>query len=386
MTRGAMGKERIGNGVLALLIAALLSAGGTGLAAAQQTQGPITPPPTSQPQPGAPPQQGPQQPQQGTQQPPVSPPQAPQYTLSVQTQVVNVDVIVTDDNGNPIPGLKEQNFRILDDGVPQTISNFAPTNAPITVVMLMEYSNIYYGWFANTGAEWAFTFLNQLRPQDWVALVTYDLRPHIDADFTHSSQQVREALQTLGYPGFSEADLFDALLDTLNRLENVKGKKSILLISSGLNTFSSHTLDDVLNRLKETDVTIFSVGVARPLFEWADSAGMLGPMQQLNFLQAENQLGAFARYTGGRSWFPRFTGELPGIFQQVAASLRSQYSMAYTPSNHPNDGKFHKIEVQLVAPDGKPLIIVDQHDKKVKYHIYARQGYMAPKPQSAASK
>lgn len=372
-----MGIRRIGSGILALLMAVLLCAGAPALAAAQQ-QGPIAPPPT--PQPGAAPPPGPQQ---GTEQPPASS-QAPQYTLSVQTQVVNVDVIVTDDDGNPIPGLKEQNFRILDDGAPQTISNFAPVAAPITVVMLMEYSNLYYGWFASTGEEWASAFLSQLRPQDWVALVTYDLRPHIDVDFTHSAEQVRQGLQTLGYPGFTEADLFDALLDTLNRLENVKGKKSILLISSGLNTFSSHTLDDVLNRLKETDVTIFSVGVARPLYEWADSAGMLGPTQELSFLQAENQLGAFARYTGGRSWFPRFSAELPGIFQQLAASLRSEYTLAYTPSDHPNDGKYHKIGVQLVAPDGKPLIIVDQHDKKVKYHIYARQGYVAPKPQSAS--
>lgn len=371
-----MAKARINQGILALVFAALLAVIGTGQPADSQVQGPIQPPPSSQPKQGQTTQQGQEQPaEQGN---------APQYSVKVQTQAVNIDVIVTDDNGNPIPGLKKQDFRILDDGVPQRITNFAPTNSPITIVMLMEYSNLYYGWFAYTGAQWAYEFLNQLRPQDWVALVTYDLRPRIVVDFTHNTSDVRSALQNLGYPGFSESDMFDALEFTLNRLENVKGKKAILLISSGLNTFSSHTLNDILTRCKESQTTIFSVGVGRPLMEWAEAQGMMGPIQQLDFLQAENEMRTFSSYTGGRSWFPRFSGEMPGIFEQVAASLRSEYSLAYVPSDHPDDGKYHKIKVELATPDGKPLVMINQHHKRVRYHVYARQGYYAPKPQSSS--
>jgi VWFA-related protein len=368
-----MRKAGIRKTVLGLTVAALLATSGAALGFAQGKPGPITPPSqTKQPQ-QPPPQTQKQPPAQESQQKP------PQYAVKVKTEVVNVDVVVTDDNGNPIPGLKQQNFKILLDKKPQTITNFAPTDAPITIVMLMEYSRLYYSWFAYTGASWAYNFLNQLKPQDWVALVTFDLRPHIVTDFTRNKMSVRDALQSLGFPGFREADLFDSILFTLDRLENVKGKKAILLIASGLNTFSSHNLDQVLNRLKETEVTIFSVGVDQPIYLWAQTRGMLSNVQQLNFLQAENQMGAFARLTGGRAWFPRFDGELPGIFQQVAESLRDQYSMAFTPTI-PNDGKYHKIKVELVAPNGKPLVIVDQHHKKVKYHIYAREGYKAPKP------
>ncbi len=307
----------------------------------------------------------------------------PEYTLSVQVPAVNVDVVVTDDNGDPIPGLKKENFRILEDGVPQTITNFAPTEAPLTIVMLMEFSDIYYGWFSYTAQYWAYQFPSQLRPDDWVALVTYDLKPHVLVDFTRNKMEIRDALSSLYFPGFRESNLYDALLDVLDRLDHVKGKRSILLIASGLDTFSHHNLDDVLNRLKRTEVTIFCVGVARPLYEWADARGMLGDIARLNFLQAENQLGAFARMTGGRAWFPRFDGELPGIFAQVAASLRNQYSLAYTPTHGP-DGKYHKIKVELVAPNGQPLVIVNQKNKRVKYHIYAREGYLAPKPGEAA--
>ncbi len=372
-----MAKAGMRNSIVTLAVVALLLTTGASLAFAQGKPGPITPPTKTKPGTQTQPTEKQKIEQQEAQEKP------PQYAVKVRREVVNVDVVVTDDNGNPIPGIKEHYFKVLVDNKPQTITNFAPTDAPITIVVLMEYSQLYYGWFAYTGANWAYSFLNQLKPQDWVALVTFALRPHIVVDFTHNKMDVRDALQNLGFPGFHEADLFDAMLFTLDRLQNVKGKKAILLIASGLNTFSSHNLDDVLKRLRKTEVTVFSVGVARPLFRWAQDRGMLSSIQTLNFLQAENQLGAFARITGGRSWFPQFQGQLPGIFEQVAESLRSQYSLAFTP-NIPNDGKYHKIKVELVAPDGKKLIIYNQHHKKVKYQVYARQGYVAPEPEGAA--
>lgn len=372
-----MGKPKFSNVALAVAVVALLGACLVAGVTAQQKAGPITPPSKTQPQQAPPPGQTAAPAQQEEQKP-------PQYALKIQRQAVDVYVVVTDDNGNPIPGLKQQNFRIFADNKPQTITNFAPLDAPITIVMLMEYSNVYYGWMSYTGAYWAYDFLNMLKPQDWVALVTYDLRPRIVVDFTRNKMAVKDAIQSLGFPGFSEADMFDALLFTLDRLENVQGKKAVLLVASGLNTFSSHNLDQVLNRLKETTVTIFAVGVDQPLYLWADSAGMMGSIQRLDFLQGENELSSFARMTGGQAWFPRFDGQLPGIFQEVAASLRAQYSMAFTPTL-PNDGKYHKIKVQLVGADGKPLVILDQRQKKVKYEVHARQGYMAPKPEQAAN-
>jgi VWFA-related protein len=321
------------------------------------------------------------QPQQ-QQQPPAQqkkPEQPGEYAISIEVPVVNIDVVATTANGDMITGLKKDNFRVLEDGVPQAITNFSPTDAPITMVLLLEFSRLGYQVFAYNATSWAYGFLDQLQKDDWVALETFDLRPRIEVDFTRNKQEVRQALSHMIFPSFREANLFDALIDTLDRLEDVKGKKSILVLASGLDTFSKHNLDQAIKRLRQTDVTVFAVGVSRELVEYMDARGMLGGVGRLNFYQAENQLRTFAQMTGGRAWFPRFDGELPGIFREVAASLRNQYSLAFSPSSKARDGKFHKIKVELVGPDGSPLIVQDQKGKKLKYVVYAREGYVAPK-------
>ena len=89
--------------------------------------------------------------------------------------------------------------------------------------------------------------------------------------------------------------------------------------------------------------------------------------------------------TGGRAFFPVFDGEIPGVMQDIAASLRNEYSLAYTPGAHANDGKYHKIKVELVNEDGSPFSYSDSKGKKKKFMVYARQGYTAAKPDADAS-
>ncbi len=292
---------------------------------------------------------------------------------------MTLDVIAATQHGDLIPGLKKENFRILEDGQPQTITNFGPSDAPITMVILMEFSARYYGWFAYQAKYWADAVFPNLKQKDWVALVTFDMNTRTDVDFTQNKDEVRQALYQLYFPGFSESNVFDALLDTVDRLKDVKGKKSILVLASGVDTFSKHTLDQTLKQLRGTDVTIFCVGVGKPLMNYLEMHNGLGGMRELNFLQAENQLKTFAQMTGGFSWFPQFDGELPGIMREVTEYLRHQYTLTYTPTNHSTDGKYRKIKVELTAPDGSPLIVTDQKGKKQKWVVYAKEGYTAPK-------
>jgi VWFA-related protein len=331
------------------------------LRAQGQPPGPIPPPPGHK---------VPQAPSGQTEQ------KAPRATIAVETVLVNLDVLVTDQDGLVLGGLKKENFRVLDEGKAQPITQFEPVGAPITIVMLMEYSGAAYDYFAYKAASLGSTFLNHLEPKDYLALVTYDLQPTVQVDFTRNRAQVQEALSALSYPQFHEANLFDALIDTLDRLDRVKGKTSILLICTGANTMSESTLDDALRRIKKGPATIFAVGVAEAEYQSAEA--QLSGVNSLSYLQAKNQLQTFAKLSGGTAWFPRFEGEMPDIFKSVATFLRSQYRLGFSPANLVHDGKYHKLKVEIVRPDGSPLIVTNPKGKQQKPVVYTREGYTAP--------
>ncbi len=315
---------------------------------------------------------------------PATPQQAPQggVSISVEVPIVTLDVIATTKDGDILTGLKKENFRLTDDGVPQTITNFGPTDAPITMVLLLEFSSRGWGgFFASYAKYWSTYLFPQLKQKDWVALSTFDMKTRVEVDFTQNKEEIMDGLRHLYFPGFSESNVFDALLETTDQLKDVKGKKSIVLLASGVDTFSKHTLDQTMKQLRQSDVTIFCVGLGQLYQNAADISrpGGMGSIQRMNYLQAQNQLKTFAHETGGEAWFPQFDGEMPGIFQTLTAFLRHQYSISYSPTTGAKDGKFHKVKIELVAPDGSPLEVKDQKGKKQKYVVYAREGYEAVK-------
>ena len=358
--------------VRALLVGILLAALGIPPGAltswAKQQEGPQKPAPAQQPATPAPPTGQQQPPQAGKSQ--TAP---PQVAIAVESNVVNIDAVVTDQDGDILTNLKKENFRVLDNNQPQQISNFAPSEAPITIVILMEFSQLGGQWYAYEAKTWGYSFLGHLTEKDYVALKTFDLRTHVLVDFTRNKQEVAQAVAGLFFPDFHEANLFDALLETLDELRDVKGKKSILLLASGYDTFSKHTLDQTLRRVKETDVPIFSVGMA-------EERQVRSPRgDNISYLQAKNQLTTFSEMTGGYAWFPRFQGEMNEIFSSVATFLRSQYTVGFTPSTSP-DGKYHKLKLEIVDEQGNPMLQPDKKGKMKKVIVIARQGYTSPKP------
>jgi len=291
------------------------------------------------------------------------------FTLSVDIELVNLDVVVTDKRGNFIPNLTQKNFRVLEDKVEQKVTNFSPTSAPITIVMVVEFARTLAWWFDDVITPTA-GFIELLRPDDWAALVAYDLRPEILSDFTQDKRELYAGLNRMRIPAFSETNLFDALKDTLDRLEEVDGKKAVLLIGTGIDTFSKITFDTMLKRVNNTNAVIYCIGMMQLARELLDARGYLAPEDRLTYLQADNQLNTFSRRTGGKAWFPRFVGEYPNILQQVGIELRNQYSMGYQSTNPNRDGKFRKIKVEIVDESGTVV-------KNVVAR--AKEGYQAPK-------
>lgn len=324
--------------------------------------------------------------------PPPPPPPArkpddvPDYSLKVNVPLVDVDVMVTTaKDGQFVPGLKKENFRVLEDGVPQQVSHFSVSQAPITAVLLVEFASTNYTFMVQA-LQASYAFANSLKKDDWVAVTYFDMEPHILVDFTQDKKAVYGALNQMRIPGFSETNIFNALYDTLDRLDRVEGKKYVILVTTGVDTFSKYTLNQMLKKIRDTkDVTIFPISVGFIVREYCETHpgycrnahGMGIPVGQMDYLQGDNEMRTFASMTGGRAYFPRFEGELPELFGDISNDIRNQYVLSYSPTNTKLDGTYRKLKVQVVAPDGGALKVKDQKGKDLKIDIYAREGYTA---------
>ena len=372
----------------ALLGAALMLLG----TAALQAQGPIgtqprRPIPDAPRRPGTPPGPG-GIPDSPTNLPPVVN-RAPQRTpddqplFTADTNVVTVEIAVLDNKGQFIPGIPAGNFQILEDGVPQKIVSVGQTQAPATVALLIEFSNRWQQYWSETWYQTltaTYGFVQTLRPEDWVAVIAYDLRPEILADFTQDRREINNALQRLRIAAYSESNLFDALADTVQRMSTIEGRKCVVVLSSGEDTFSRLNFGQARRIIQEAGVTVHAIGLGQMLKELLDSYGMVGGATRIGWLQADNQLRTFTRETGGFAFFPRFYGQFPTIFQSLNYLMRNQYTAVYQPANTKRDGKFREIKVRLVDPStNKELRITGKNNKRIKYEIIARKGYTAPR-------
>jgi VWFA-related protein len=299
------------------------------------------------------------------------PPQG-QTSLSVSVDLVSLQVLVTDKKGNVIVGLKPENFTIYEDNVKQEISHFATMEASITVVMLVEYSR-QVQYFIRDVWNSMYAFVDTLRKDDWVAVVAYDMRPTILCDFTQDRQKVYDTLRRFTIPAFDDSNLSDALIDTLDRVEEIEGKVAVLLISTGLDTFSRATYDDALEKCKQSNASVFAVSLGQNFRLRAEAAGALSSLTNIELLMGDNRLRSFAEYTGGVAFFPRFETQLPTIFNSISQVLRSQYSIAYASTNTKRDNKFRKIKVDVTTS------LKDSKGKPLKLKITTRKGY-TPRP------
>lgn len=335
-------------------------------------------------------------------------------TVKVTTNLVNVDAVVYNKkSGQIITGLKKENFAIFEDGQKVDITNFDTPEAPITVSVVVEYSKLSQGLgYAQTngydpGQMEAIRpvayFLSQFvkPPNDYVSVIAYDIRPTPLTDFTNDPRRLSEVVTLLlrNQPAFTESNLFDALKFTLiggrgdavvledskeskadyAGLASVTGRRTaLLLISSGIDTFSKINYDKARKITQNAGVPIYIIGTGNMYFKkYGDMLGATdGPFGattpgRLTFLQAQNQLTTFAKETGGAYYPITFEGEVPAALQNINALLRNQYSLGYNPGEK-RDGKQHKIVVKVdVNGDG-------QFDDK-EYVVQSRQFYNAPK-------
>ena len=281
------------------------------------------------------------------------------YSMRVTVPLVTLDVSVLTENGYFVPDLKKENFRVLEDGVPQTVGSFSERHGAITAVMLVELTADLSRWQLDA-LRASYRFTKTLKNEDWAALILFDKHLHIAQDFTQDKSAMQEVLSKVDLPLSHEINLFDALNETLDRLQQVEGRKYIVLMASGQDTFSKAVLDDVLKRIEMAkDTVIYSIDTGR---------GLHHP-------QAENQMSVFARMTGGRVFFPIALEEYGDAFRDIGQTIRNHYMLSYNSTNKTQDGNWRSIKVTVVNP--AESVPGSREDIGRKYQVMARQGYRA---------
>ena len=296
----------------------------------------------------------------------------PPVAISASVDMVSMQVLVSDNNGNVINGLRPENFTIYEDGVKQEITHFSPVEANITVTMLVEFSK-RNELFLDDVYNAMYGFVRTLRPGDWTAVVGYDMRTTIFSDFTQNREEIYQALRQFAIPSWNESNVSDAIMEVIDRTQEIEGKVAILLISSGLDTFSRHTYEQALDACKSANASVFAIGIGRFARDYLDARGYISASTNMDLLMGDNRLKSFAEFTGGAAFFPRYSTELPSIFNNISTALRSQYSIGYVSTNTKKDGKFRNVKVEIKTD------LKDNKGKPIKTKVTTRKGYTAKK-------
>ncbi|MFQ5662957.1 MAG: VWA domain-containing protein [Terriglobia bacterium] len=299
------------------------------------------------------------------QQPPPAPP--PGGTLRVEVEVVNIYCTVKDKKGRLVTDLEAKDFEIREKGKKQKLRYFArETDRPLTLALLVDTS-ISQKQVLPIEKRTAALFLSQiLRPVDLVLLITFDVNVDLLQDFTAEAERVQRALNQarintpvdLGpFPGRRPAGtrLYDAIyLAAKEKLAPEVGRKAIILVSDGVDAGSTLKEKQAIEAVQRSDTMIYAIGIADPGYYWQRGG---------RSYTGSSVLEKLAKETGGRAIFPSDSKKLQDAFNEIAAELRSQYSLGYTPTNRAHDGRFRKIKIKV---------------KRKGLRVRARRGYYAP--------
>lgn len=273
-----------------------------------------------------------------------------------------VSLYLTVEQGDKlIEGLRQPNFHLYQDGDPRPF-RLEPPETPISIALLVEYSQSSYVYLDDiqTAVQ---GFLDAAPAGNWYALATFSHGLDIQVDFTKQIGKIPAALADLGQPMWDETDTYDAVYAMLDKMGRLPGRRVLIVIGLGADSFSAHSLGDVQKKVESTDVTIYSVG-AGSLFRGYYEP-YLGSTQRLDLLQAQSFLRMLADYSGGQAWFPNMQAAFPDVMKGIMQSLASQYRLVYdrkAPSGH----KFHEIKVEAFQ-------LTD--DKRHDFDVRVRKGW-----------
>jgi Ca-activated chloride channel family protein len=252
----------------------------------------------------------------------------PQY--STQVTQVEVYATVTDADGRPVKDLLAQDFTVLEDGVPQDVSTFVAGNFPASVALAVDRSFSMKGTPLTMARTAARVFVASLKPEDRVMLISISGEVDVLAPLSADRAPILKALETLD--PWSTTSLNDAIIRSMDLLEEETGRRAIVVLSDGVDRYSTARDADVLNRARQSDVMLYPIAIGRdrpPFFP------------------------ELASLTGGRSFHLKDARELHATLQTIAADLGAQYLLGYAPAKRGTaaDDGWRSITVKVNRPE-----------------------------------
>jgi VWFA-related protein len=269
--------------------------------------------------------------------------------------------VTVEDGDKLIDGLSSENFRVIEEDKPRPF-RLEPPESPTSIALLVEHSRASW-YYYNDIVSAMQGFLNAAPEGNWYALATFAHQLEVEVDFTKDKGKLAAAYAGLGYPMWNEVDTYDAIHEMLEKMERLPGRRVLIVIGSGFDSFSSRTLDDVNMKIESVNVLVYGIGAGSMLRGYYEP--YLGSSARLDLLQAEAFLKMLADKSGGQAWFPRFETAFPDVLKGVMQMLEHQYKLVYE-SQLPPDGRFHKIKVEAFRVE---------NDKRHDYKVRVREGW-----------
>ena len=309
--------------------------------------------------------------------------------IRVNVDRVNVGVLVTDSKGQIVGGLHRESFHVFDDGVEQPITDFLSVDEPAQVLFFIEAGPAVY-LLQGSHLQAVHALLDGLAPSDRVAIARYNETAEPILNFTQDKPVATSALDQLRFNlGFGQLNLASSLSTALDWLARVPGKKSLVLLSTGVDTSSPTAVQNLLARLKSTDVRVLAVSLSEnmrgaPPAEKKHSRKSPPPSDKTQavsqeFDQADKEMKSIAQANGGRAYFPVTTADFADVFTQIAQFVRHEYSLGFIPPAH--DGKIHAIDVRVSDSTSASSATASEAPLAPAYRVDHRQAYVAPPPE-----
>lgn len=285
-----------------------------------------------------------------------------EYTIGVDVNLVVLHATVLDHKGRMINDLKQENFRVFEDGAPQKLAVFTHADIPVTMGIVIDDSGSMRTKRESVNAA-ALTFVKTSNPQDQVFVVNFNDAYYLDTpgDFAQNIEELKAALDKIDSRGGTA--LYDALYASLDHMKlGNRDKKVLLAITDGEDNASHYTYEELLRYAQKANTVIYAIGLLGE-----EEPGGLFKMHGRGAKHAAKILQDLSEATGGQAYFPRSLADVEPTCVQIARDIRNQYTLAYYPSNTKKDGTYRVVRVETVTPG------------KHRLDVRTRAGYYAPK-------